>query len=1823
MKPNPVPGAARLLPAAIVAVLRIAFLALAPSASVLAQDAADAGEHLPVQYHPRYHYDNTSRTPVFTFHTPFELEPAAVARHLHFADADGKVVPARIRQASAEEIAAAWRSFGPNGTDSPPAPQFLAVEPTVPLPVGNHWRLVVAEGLTDASGKRRLAKPFVVSAGSVSPFKVRNIIPEFPYNDVPRVEVGLSKEIDPALRDLVGNYISIDPRPESLKFVNGPHTVSMFGDFELDRDYKVRVKAGLLAQDGTELGEPVEQTLRFHPRDAFVTLPDHEVAQPLSGEGAFQIRHGNLKNLEIRVKELRGDALVYALRGYRIYDPETTDWRRGQRYPAAEMVPGPTVFSEDRPSPGGINRTHETALDWGDVLQGARPAALYLSVEGDAADFPGMSAQRVGAQSIVQLTDLGLIWKQNGKDALAYVFSLRTGKPVPAAEVRLVDDDSVTVAAYKTGDEGLAAFPLGGANAKARWLLVSKDQDRYAAAFDPASRQGISTWSFDVRQPYWGEPDLRLRTFLFSDRGVYRPGETVHLKAVARTADGDRLRVPGNGEGQGFAARLTVEDSRGRTVVDRPVAFGERGTADVSFDLPEGSLGTYTAALDFDALLGKATFDGEEEDHYDRYAYHYFSVAEYRPNTFEIHLSHADAYGLEDEIRLPVSANYFRGKPLADTPASWFAAYEGTTFAPAGFDGYRFGIPREDLNGNEAGEVTLGDKGDGEVVLDFIPRDTLEQPVRVRAEVSVTDLNQQTLTKSSSFLVHSSDVYVGLKLPGGWKEAGQPIRAEMIPVRRDGTVSPEALDGTLTVERRVYRTVKVQGADQTERYRNEEVFEPVLSEAVRVAGTLDAPASKEVVLREPGQYRFTLAARTAGGKSLASEGWCYVWGDGDVYWAHRDGDAIELAPEAEAYTVGDTARITVRSPILGTALITTERGGVYRTFVRELTSKNEVVELPVTAQDAPNLFVSAIVVRGSQDSTHKFRDTEYKLGYCEIRVDQPATRLDVVVEVPAGDVMPRQDVTAGVLVRDASGKPVPGAEVTLYAVDEGVLSLTGYETPDPGTVFHEAYPLYVRTWHSIFNLLSEDPEQRPFGNKGLLIGGGDDGLSGLRDRSRKDFRATAFWNPGLVTDAAGRATATFTAPDNLTGFKVFAVVVGDTERYGAGTAKLSVNKPVIVEPALPAFANIGDELILQAVARNTTGQGGRFEVTLLADETVSLAAPGSEVVPIALGNAAPGPREWKRTVDLAPGQSTALPIPVTFQRAGEAKWTWTIRELDAPGQGVVRSDSVESTFQVGYPVPLLGETRTVRLEAGQGGDLLASLGSRELLNGFGRIDATISNSRMLDALDALEYNLQYPYGCVEQTTSSTLPWLTMTSLERVFPSLSVDPEKKSRAIRHGLNRILSMQTGGGGLAYWPGGEEPEFWASAYGGLALALGAKQVPGLPANRLDQLWTWLTEQLREAEAADDPSDLHQRCLALYTLALAGKADAAYQEVLYKKQALLAPESRAVLALAILESGNPAQASLAAELLGPNRESTAPEHAVSWYGPAMPVAAKLMAWTRIDARSPQTDQLLGQLLRLRKPRHGWGSTYANAWPLLALAKIADHEAPALAPVQGTLAFGDQSAPIGLEAVFSSRSASFAFEGDVTGRPLQWASDSSQPVYAHLRVATRPAALSAEARDAGFGIRRTYLRLSPDGSTEAADQFEVGDLVVVRLDLRVDEGGQQYLAIDDPLPAIFESVNPAFQGRGERVDEDWTGQTLPRDFEEMRTDRTLFFCNYLAAKDNYRVEYLARVVAAGTATAPPAKIEAMYEPQRHGLTATTRVTAKLPPQAGERVAAR
>jgi uncharacterized protein YfaS (alpha-2-macroglobulin family) len=537
-------------------------------------------------------------------------------------------------------------------------------------------------------------------------------------------------------------------------------------------------------------------------------------------------------------------------------------------------------------------------------------------------------------------------------------------------------------------------------------------------------------------------------------------------------------------------------------------------------------------------------------------------------------------------------------------------------------------------------------------------------------------------------------------------------------------------------------------------------------------------------------------------------------------------------------------------------------------------------------------------------------------------------------------------------------------------------------------------------------------------------------------------------------------------------------------------------------------------------------------------------------------------------------------FPVTFTAAGQAKWIWRAWFADAPREF---SDATECSLDVGYVSPLLHQTL---LDTADG--LSTNLFARanpQFLAGTGTVAIRVSNTRLSELGEAVSHLLHYPYGCAEQTGSSMLPWIVLSDAPALRSVMGVRSNDAARAINAGVERFFTMQTPDGGLGYWPRAREPMLWASAYGTMVLTLAKDRGWTLPGPEFDKLLAALSAQLREA--GSEESSLSDNCLALYALALAGRAEPGYHEKLFSRRGQLSTEDKALLALAVLQANGPP--GMAGELLTTNQ--TRHEAGSSRFDCApRELAIRLLAWMRFQPGSREVLSLFNALLREQREAH-WGTTQGDAWALLALTEYSRRVEGALQPASGELRWRGKTIPFRLNADQPLFENTFLLTGEAEPFPAILNS-SPHRLYTSAAFEIRPPGAAQPREDSGFGLQRRYQRL--DGENQPCDgEWMVGDRVLVTLELSAREAAR-YMVVDDPLPSILEPL-PSGYGGGE----DWTW-----NFHEFRKDRALFFADALPA-GNHTVRYYARVRAAGTVTAPSGTAEEMYQPRRFGLTGT------------------
>ncbi len=1751
-----------------------------------------------------FNRERVSCTPSLRVYFNADLNAADAADFVEFIDASGRRAPAQVRHvtpADQEEwsetgpqapltwnqrfaatsartkpagLPAARSARGPTANAASTIANGLLVVPARPLPVGTGWQLRLRAGLGATDPFLQLARDTNIPLGDVIAFTATNFVARSGLQSGRRLAIEFSKPVSPELNaSNVLDWLTVTPRPSNLVAAVGVSSLTLAAGFQLDEHYRVTVKAGLPAREPVTLAAAVTRAVTFAPLPPRLYLPGFSAEQTSEGARTFALLSVNVPEARLRAKLLDRSTLVHALRGYRSY--YRSEDRGGHAFePYREVdfnvLPGRTILETNLTLDAAVDETVRSQFNWDDLLGDRRHAALFVAAE----QTPPWNSARatLGSQTLVQLTDLGLFWQNSRSNLWGMVFSYRTGRPVPNAKLSLVTDDNETLDEQVTDANGSAAFAL---NDRAAWLVAELGDDLRAAEIT-GNRHRLYADSSRVSFRYEGPAgDDHRQVLLFSDRPVYRPGETLHLKALARDVDEAGLRLPAELRG-----RLTVFDARNRKFHQAEAAFSELGSWNTDVTLPADVRGGYRAELRFGT---------------NQVFRHYFQVQDFRPNAFDVTLKTPPAFRAGERVELPVSARYYFGDEVSRGTLRWTLEAWDAGFRPEGFDYFTFcaQIYPPEL-GFPVGSVTLqGEtyytRGHAPVLTPEIPLNLpAPQPRTVSVLAELTDLNQQTISQSAWFTRHSSDFYLGLWHGGNVAAtAGQTWPIHVIAVDTAGQSLPAPVEVQIRFERIDWRTVRMQGAGGSLRYRSEPE-RTLISERMARTETPSWNGSRwEIPAATPpagivtppaaGQYLIIVTAKDAGGREVVTAVTEYVAGDAKLAWNYRAPAILDLVPDRTNYLAGETATVLLKAPFSGTAVVSLERDRVTRSFVTNLVGNAPSIQVPLTDADAPATYLSVLLLRGQADSPRRIPEPEYSLGYCPLTVERPATRLNVALTLPATDFRPGETVTVEAVLTDGTGRPAPDAEVTLYAVDEGVLSLTGYEVPDPYGCFYAVRPLAVWANCTLPALLPDDPEALMFQNKGYLIG--DGGAAGAA--LRKNFPACAFWSAALRTDAAGRLKAGFAAPDSLTRYRVIAVAQTPQNQFGRGEASFRVNKPLMLEPAAFAFANLGDRLLARAVVHNRSDQDGEVEVQLDLGDSARIADAGGS----------------RKRLHLARQSAATVDFPVAFTRAGAARWVWRARFTD-PDRAAV-TDAVESGFAVHDPAPLLREVHVARSST-PATNLLAHA-NPQLLEADSEVQVRVSNTRVGELGEAVAHLLHYPYGCAEQTVSSLLPWLVLRDFTNSLPALARPPAETRAAIDRGLNRLLGMQVADGGLAYWPGGHESVLWASAYGGLAFALAQQQGVPVSVESSDRLFKYLAESLGDAGRFSDNEDLSDRCLALWALALADRREPGYHELYFARRDRMSAETRAVFALAVLDSGG--DTNLVGELLQP--KAGLPAQDELWFGcAARELAARLLAWCRFRPASPAVDTLVAELLASQKDGH-WATTQGDAWAMLAFADYARRVEGRLEPATGAVAWGAERHDFQLPPVAQTFATRFVGASNLAAVPLVLENLQSRRLFAQTRLEGRSRVVEQPRQDRGFSLQRHYEIVGDDGAVRDFQNARVGDRVLVTLRLECRQGSH-FLAVDDPLPAAFEPLNPEFKSQQTRVgaalSEDWVG-----DYRELRADRALFFRDFLPP-GSYTIRYLARVRAAGTSLAPAAKVEEMYHPERFGLSETTRV---------------
>ncbi|MBM4300755.1 MAG: hypothetical protein FJ121_04370 [Deltaproteobacteria bacterium] len=1489
----------------------------------------------------------------------------------------------------------------------------------------------------------------------------------------------------------------------------------------------------------------------------------------------------------------------------------------------AEFVTPPLAEKQLFPAAGEKNKPWAVTLPLS-FRQGKEAGALELiRVQDNEAGSVAATPPRVFA-----ITNLGLTYKRGPQNLLLWVTSLKAGTPVAGARVIGFTRDMEVFFLGRTNLDGVLLFEshdLAGLSLKNPKKLqpvkrvVNRDDlvALMAGTGDDVAFIQVTPQGNLKPQGIWqvkaGEKIRNLRGNVFTERGVYRPGEKVFFKGAVREYGNGRIFPP-----KGEVCVFEVISPKGEQVFTKEERTSDFGTA--AGEIMTQSywpLGTYTLNLTYGpetpaeaATAGKGrrgedpSLKGKETGPKNQVSVA-FQLQEFKPPrhfvgiNFQQFTRPLQGYVNRGEqqspfVRIILDGSYYAGGQVKHGQVRWKIFQSKTSYQVPGYDNFTFGYSSEDQGALiESGQAILDEKGRAE--LEFpLDRQVMNGQHSLSVVATIVDFDGRAASETKAFQV-TPDFLVGISRHPEEARADEEQVLTVMLTKPDGTrINQGALQAEILQKSWAYVAKRNEQGDL---YWDEQ-------EIWRKTVTSDLTLTKGAVAFRfafawGGRYLLAFTYKDDAGRSFTSATAFEVNGDSYAY-ENRELPYLPLALSADqpAYKPGETARLTARprSPV-SRYLVTLEQEGVLKYEVITPKSDADNLEVPIRAEYAPNLYVSVLGLtpRGEFPVYAGHYDTQAPSFYwgtlnLPVRHDVEGLQVKISPAVRELKAEPGANVTLDFTVLAPAGGGVE-AEMAVAVVDEAVLALTGFKTPTLESLTRFDRPLEVFTGE----LRSFLVHQTPFylsKNEPLTGGGGlsDEVMSKLRRR----FEAVAYFNPRVRTDAQGRAQVTFTLPDNMTTYRIYAVVLDRGSRFASVERPMLAFKDFYLEPGLPGFFTRADQFKFQVAAFNATGETGPVKFSAVGDGGLFLTAAE--------------PKEQLNPKD-------SLKIEVTGQAAASG-----LAGARFAGQFQGRTDAVELKLRINS-----GQVRDTQVWFGSlSGTTEIKVPLPDYLTGepAGQINPdevkailTVAGSPFLRMTEAIHYLLNYPYGCVEQTSSGVLALAALRGAIQKGLVSGVSLPETDNYLNRGVQRILSLQTDSGGFAYWPGQREPHIWGSIYATAALSLARHHGIAVPEDALNQAAVFLKAQIQEEKRS--PAI---KAFAAYVLAINQTLDRDTLNTASAQFSQMHRESKILVLLAARQAELRPLKELQADLkplLGGKAEAAQDDPGDFQCRFRSPALA-LLAAQAILPGDPLTQEEALILLGGLDNQGIWTSTADTGWALLALGSYFKDASFETAPV--SIGISQPGVPIiqrlklapkGFRTIDLSPEA-------LLKNPVVKVDGQAGKTWLYKLELTAPRLDIAGAGAAnGFKVRREIK------NTDGSDVIKVGDLVKVTVFMEVAGKGQRYVVLDDPLPAGLMALNTAFKteelipegGEPERDDDfdyvtrDGTIRFRPNYFE-IRDDRVLAFRDQVYA-GSYRFEYYCRAVCEGKFMAPATRVAAMYSPGVHGYSPQGELTVK------------
>jgi uncharacterized protein YfaS (alpha-2-macroglobulin family) len=1584
-------------------------------------------------------------------------------------------------------------------------------------------QITVREGLKCAESSYTTPKAleFKTEAPDKSDFQIVQVLNEYEY-EKGVIHVYTNQSVEEGNLE---RHISFTPSA-NFTIERQDYGFDIKGNFK-EGNYDLVISKQLRGIFGGALKEEFTQVVVFGEMKPTIAFT-HKKSIYLSSKGS--------KNVGVRIINVP----KISVKIFKVYENNINAFFNNYSYDYGyydEYDSGPSYYFDEYSSPFG-DVVYEKEILTNTLPKGNGVHLLNLDFA-QFDDFKGIYIVKVQsgdenylqATQLVSISDIGFMVKETPDEVYVFANSILTAQPMAGVKVNVVSTNNQVLATSETDGEGVAKFTdirkkypkfsvgmiTGTADKDFNYLLLSQNT--------------VETSRYEVGGIR--ENPSGYQAFIYGDRNIYRPGETINLNTIIR--DG-QWKSAGT-----IPVKIKILLPNGKEFSTQKGTLSDQGAFSTSVKLPASAItGTYNAEVYTanDVLLTSRSM----------------SIEEFIPDRIKVTVKTSKPFLKSgEELTTTATAVNLFGPPAANRnyeitfnlARKYFSAekYPDYSFYPANEKTFRF---EQDVRQGTTNAEGIAEEA-FTVPSDFKDIGVLEGSIFT----TVFDETGRPVNRVNRFDAFTQSVFYGLKVSDSYVNTREPVQIPLIAVDKDGKAL-QNVKAHLQVIKLNWQTVLQKNDYGQLSYVSQKKEQVLTDRTITINGT---STNFSFVPNVSGEYEVRIM-RPGSENYVAANLYAYGWGmtANTSFEVNKEGQ-ITIETNKKTYQVGETVDVLMKTPFAGKVLVSVERNRIFEYYYVTTDKRSAKISIPVKAEHLPNMYISATLIKPLDDGAMPLTVAH---GYAAVTVEDPERKLPVEIAAAAQSrSQTQQTITI---------KTRPNTEVTLAVVDEGILQLTGYKTPDPHGYFFQKRALEVNAYDLYPKLF---PDLRVSKSS---VGGDGAGLEKrVNPLTNKRVKLVSFWSGKLTTDGSGEAKYTINVPQFSGDLRIMAVAYKD-DAFGSANTNMKVADPVVISSSLPRFFSPGDQLEMPVTLSNTTKQAG--SLTARVKVTGNLAVEGDA--------------------------SQTINVPAN----SEGRVNFTINAKDAVGAGQVivevnglggsyteKNDitirPIQSLLKRNGSGVVAGGAKTFNLTT----DFIPSTTSGKLV---------VSRSPLVQFAENLDNLLWYPYGCVEQTTSTAFPQLYFADLSKTLSKGKANATQVSVAnynVQEAINRLQGFQMYNGGLSYWPEGGSVNWWGTTYAAHFLIEAQRAGFQVSDTFLDKILSFLQQKVKQKEMEEyfyyTVSNVRQKkqiapkeiAYTLYVLALARRQDVPTMNYYKASKGLLALDSRYLLAAAyqMLGDGASAKAVIPGSFAGERSEQAL---GGSFYSYIRDEAISLNALIDTDPKNLQIPIMAKHLSEQMKQQR-YLNTQEQAFGLLALGKLAKQANAA--NVTGTVKAGSKTlGEVGANDLIASTG--------IINQNISITPSGSGSLYYFWQAEGLTRSSDVKEEDSFLKVRKAFY--DRFGNPVSGNAFKQNDMVVIKISLSTTDGSSvPNVVITDMLPAGFEIENPRISEVPEMT---WARDVTTPDYFDIRDDRINLFATATGYVRNYY--YVVRAVSTGTFRMGPVQADAMYNGEYHSI---------------------